>query len=112
MSKIDIVITKAPQLAKTLAVLRRVSPQESVAELSRRVEVGSPVVEYVLFENDHLDVADRLRFLLRELPATGAAIRIFELRDNELFDANANLSAWEISGDTLSNILSETETRQ
>jgi hypothetical protein len=105
MSKIVLVVSKTPDPMKTMAVLRRAAPGVSVADLKQRLANGEPVLEASLFENDYPEVAARLRSLIRELPASGAELRLFELEPNEAFDKNADLSRWEIATDTLLNIL-------
>ena len=105
MSKIDIVLSDVPDTVRAVEVLRAIAPETSIAEYRKRITSGSPVIERILFENDHDDVAAQLRALLSELPKTGARIRVFELRVHEKFKPDANLSAWEISPSTLLNIL-------
>jgi|SRR5215510_11083775 len=105
MSKIAIVVTKTPDPMRTIAVLRRAAPESSMADLKQRLASRAPVIESVLFENDYPQVADRLRELVRELPKTGADVRLFELNPGEDFDPDADLSKWEITPETLLNIL-------
>jgi hypothetical protein len=105
MSKIAIVVTGAPDPARTIAALRRVAPTISGADMKHRIAVGAPVIESLLFENDYPDVANRLREAVNELPRTGAALRLFELAPDEEFDPAADVTRWEISTETLLNIL-------
>lgn len=112
MSTIAIVVTKTSDWVKTAAVLRRVAPGTSVTELKQRMESGEPVVAAPLFGNDYPEVAERLRTLVRDLPLAGAELRFFELEPGEKFDSRADLVRWEITSDTLLNILSSDSSYQ
>lgn len=105
MSKIVIVVTSAPHLVRTIEALRRASPTTGMAELRTRITARAPVFEAVLFENDYPEVAARLQVLTRELAKAGAQLRVFELRPDEAFDPAAEISRWEITPQTLANIL-------
>lgn len=108
MSKIDIVIAEAPEPVKTIATLRRFIPAASVSDLRDRIATGAPVVEVLLFESNHGEVATLLRGLVAELPSTGARLRVFELRPGESF-AEVDLSTKEITPQVLTNILDESD---
>ena len=105
MSKIAIIVTKAVDPARAIAGLRRALPDSSIADLRQRIEGAVPVVESILFENDYPEVAARLRSVVDELTNAAAEFRVFELEPAETFDLNADLSRWEISTETLLNIL-------
>jgi hypothetical protein len=106
MSKIAIVVASAPDPVRTIAALRQILPSTSAADLKLRIARGAPIIEAVLFENNYREVADRLRSVVDELPKVGASLRLFELAPDEDFDPTADLSQWEISTETLLNILS------
>ncbi len=108
MSKIDLAIADAPDLAKTVTVVRRFAPEVSIANIRRSIADGVPVIECLLFENDHQAVAEKLRGLVRELPLVGAKIRVFELRPTESFDA-IDPAKKEIAPQVLLNILDESD---
>jgi hypothetical protein len=105
MSKLAIVVTSAPNTAETIAALRRVMPATSVTEFRERLASGMPVVQAVLFENDYPEVAGRFHDLMRALPETGAQLRYFELRPDEVFDPAADLSLWEVTPEVVWSIL-------
>lgn len=105
MSKIAIVIAAAPNPAPTLAALRRLLPDTSLAEFRERLSAGAPIVEEKLFGNDYPEVAERILGLMEALPDTGAELRYFELEPDEDFDAAADLTLWEITPETVRNIL-------
>ena len=75
----------------------------------RRISSGTPVIESILFTNDYPEVAARLRELIEQLPATGAEVRWFELDADEHFAPDGDLTKWEISPETLLDILASAE---
>lgn len=108
MSRIDIVVAQLADPSQTLAILRQAEPETSIAEFQRRIAARIPAVEYVLFENDHVEVAAKLGMLVREIPASGAAMQIFELPGDVQFEAH-DQSRREIPSSTLENILGSAE---
>jgi len=103
MSKIAVLISEPANTTELIARLRKIT-QAGYSEIAQRLKQERPVGEWVLFENDHDDVAALLRQLLRLHAERAAKLRFFELRDDETFDLNKS-QRFEISAETLSNIL-------
>lgn len=104
MSKIAVVVEK-PQVTAPIVALIRPITGRSAAEIDRDLRAGRPVCEYVLFLNDHDEVAATLLRLTGELSSAGAAVRVFELDDAEsLADLGGSTTA-EISLEILRSIL-------
>ncbi len=104
MSKIAVVVDDPAPAAGTVGLVRAVTGQ-GVAEIGRRMRSGQPVAEYTLFENDHDDVAARLRRLSAEIAAAGLAMRIYELDDSESLEGLDDPTVAEISVQSLNDIL-------
>lgn len=103
MSKIAITVDRPADVAKLVPALRRVTGM-GVGEIKARIDEGRPVAEYVLFGNDHDEVARKLRDLSADLPALGARARVYELGEDDAFE-EADLATNEIDLEILRNIL-------
>ena len=103
MSTITLIIKDIHPSAEALSRIRQVTGQ-SFAEIQRRIQSGTALIEYVLFMNDHDEVADRLRGLLTVLSQVGADFRIFESDDN-VAGRSLPEQGDEIDAVTLENIL-------
>lgn len=108
MSRIVVRIDGFADKTKVIAQLRRIT-NLGVGELNRRLTQGEVIVEYCLFNNDHDEVAGRLRRLVGDLPAAGATLRLFELPPDQPFDVDNNVHLHEITAEILRNILEEAE---
>lgn len=86
-------------------MIRRVFPDIGLREAKERLMTGTPLVDSRLFENDYREVASRLRSLVDGLRRVDAHFRVIELEPDETFTRSADLSAWEISVETLIAIL-------
>lgn len=92
-----------------LARLRAITG-ESVGRINQCLTAYEPVMEAVLFLNDHEEVAGRLRQMLSEIPALGASLKLFELADDQQVDSRSEQE--EITSEMLSNILDASEERK
>jgi hypothetical protein len=105
MSKIVVKVENVARLVDVMPAIRKITGL-GISEAKRRIESGQPLVECMLFYNDHDEIARRLRGLMTALPQFGARLRLFELAEGEEFESLPNASAYEISYDDLENILS------
>jgi hypothetical protein len=106
MSKISVVVDSITDRLALIKTLRDLSG-DSIDRISTNVKQGRPVAEYILFRNDHPEVAARLRQLIKAGPAVGATLRFFELPASANFAEPAERR--EISPETLNNILQASE---
>jgi hypothetical protein len=104
MSKIVVKVENVTRLVDVMPAIRKITGL-GISEAKQRIESGRPLVEYALFYNDHDEIAGRLRELMSELPRHGAKLRLFDLKEDEEFESTPNASKYEISSDTLENIL-------
>ncbi|MGB1251305.1 MAG: hypothetical protein ACPG8W_11860 [Candidatus Promineifilaceae bacterium] len=58
----------------------------SYGELNKRINGHGIVATYILFMNDHKDVATKLRFLLDTIPKT-VCLHLFQLEDKLDYDS-------------------------
>jgi hypothetical protein len=103
MSKIAITakgVTDRPRFISRV----RSATEMSLEDIVSRLEKQEPLVEYILFNNDHDEIARRLRALLAVEDQGEGELRIFELMPDEQF-SEAPLDQTEISASTLKNIL-------
>jgi hypothetical protein len=106
MPKVAIKIEDASRLPEIISVVRRAT-EMSVSDIRDRILGGRAVLEYLLFYNDHDEKARRLRSLVSQLPPLGARLRIYELEENQSLPDSPDDSAYEITPETLLNILGE-----
>jgi hypothetical protein len=104
MSKIVVKVENVTQLGDVMPAIRKITGL-GISEAKQRIESGRPLVEYLLYYNDHDEIAQRLRELMTVLPRSGARIRLFELDEGDEFESLPDASAYEISSDVLENIL-------
>src|SRR5215467_2749356 len=104
MPKIVVKVEKVTRLADIMPAIRKITGL-GISEAKQRIESGRPIVEFLLYYNDHDEIARRLRELMIAIPQLGARLRLFELDEREEFEALPNASAYEISSDVLKNIL-------
>ena len=101
MSKIVVTVERVENRSEFLTHVRAITGV-GLADISNRIGTGLPLVEYVLFLNNHEDVAQRLRSLVAL--ETIAQLKIFELMPDENF-AGCPREQCEISTSVLLNIL-------
>jgi hypothetical protein len=104
MSKIVVKVENVTRLGDLMPTIRNITGL-GISEAKQGIESGQPLVEFLLYYNDHDEIARRLRGLMNALPQLGARLRLFELDEGEEFEAPPNASAYEISSDVLKNIL-------
>ena len=104
MPKIVVKVEKVTRLADIMPAIRKITGL-GISEAKQRIESGRPIVEFLLYYNDHDEIARRLRELMIAIPQLGARLRLFELDEGEEFEALPNATAYEISSDVLKNIL-------
>jgi len=108
MFKIAVQITTVTDAVGTIAALRRIDPDTSIDVFRSRIASSAPVAEYVLFNNDYVEVAARLRALVRTLPETGATLRVFLLEEEKSLQ-EVDPVDHEITVKVLANILASAE---
>jgi len=104
MSKIVVKVENVTRLRDLMPAIRKITGL-GISEAKQRIESGQPLVEFLLYYNDHDEIALRLRGLMTALPQHGARLRFFELDEGEEFEALPKASTYEISADDLKNIL-------
>jgi hypothetical protein len=104
MSKIVVKVENVTRLVDIMPAIRKITGL-GISEVRQCIESGQPLVEFLLYYNDHDEIARRLRGLMTALPQLGARLRLFEIDEGEEFGALPNASAYEISSDVLKNIL-------
>ena len=104
MPKIVVKVENVTRLADVMPTIRKITGL-GISEAKQRIESGRPLIEFLLYYNDHDEIARRLRELLTAIPQLGARLRLFELDEGEEFGALPNASAYEISSGVLKNIL-------
>lgn len=111
MSQIVIAVKDVPAERRREALTRlRAITGKSLGEISRCLTSGEPIMEVMLFQNDHEEVAGRLHQLLSEIPALGASLQLFELAAEQEFMLPMDQN--EISVEILQNILKSSEERR
>jgi hypothetical protein len=112
MSKIVVIGRDVPsdRRAVAFARIRRITGK-AISEISRNLRLGEPLVVENLFLNDHDEVAERLRMLLRELPTIGVRLTLFELPTGQDVDEMPP-SHEEIQIEILENILNAHDDRK
>jgi hypothetical protein len=108
MSKIVVKVENGTRLADVMPAIRKITGL-GISDAKQRIESGRPLVEYLLFYNDHDEIAQRLRELMTVLPRSGARLQLFELDEGDEFESLPDASEYEISSDVLENILSSHE---
>jgi hypothetical protein len=88
--------------------LKRIT-SASINDIRRSIETGSPISEYILFYNDHDAVAQHLRDLISFASSHSIGARFFELEEDENFQDLSHPAQYEISSETLINILDQHE---
>jgi hypothetical protein len=108
MSKIVVVVNGVPGERRTevLARLRAITGS-SLGELRRCLDFGDPVMEVLLFRNDHETIARRLRQLISDMPILGTSLHLFELAPDQRFVPQTG--GCEITPEILTNILDASE---
>jgi hypothetical protein len=96
MSVISIYVDGEEPIAKVVAVLRPITGA-SIRDIRTAVAASTPVYQRELFLNDHVEVADQLKRLLKTTQREGIDIWITEFED-------------EISEETLLGILAAADT--
>jgi hypothetical protein len=85
MSKIIVTIDSAIS-NNVLMDLKRVTDL-SLAEIRQSIGSGRPLINFFLFNNDHDEIAQKLRSLISVLSSNSIESSLFELRDNEELDS-------------------------
>ncbi len=108
MSRIVVVgRTRNPTAAQVAAV--RGATGTSIAEIKKMLQSGTPILERVLFLNDHDESAATLRRLVAYASRVALPLEIFELSPSEVFET-VRQSECRIDETILENILSERDT--
>jgi hypothetical protein len=107
VSKIVVVVTRAADQANAIAAIRQFDPTLSIAEIKLRLAASAPIIEVELFTNEFPEVARRLRQLAADLARAAVDVRWFELQPEDTFDCTTAVAQWEVSDETLVNILAE-----
>ena len=81
MSKIVITLENVAETSKAAFFVHKVVGT-SLGKVRHQLQTGAPIAEYILFYNDHDEVAAKLRKLVEELPQYGLG-RFYELAENE-----------------------------
>ncbi|REC61462.1 hypothetical protein DRF65_16120 [Chryseobacterium pennae] len=105
MSKIAIIINNDSVSANTLFELKKVTG-ESVDAIRKNISDHKPIVEGLLFYNDHDEVSEKLFKVVRDLAKNDITYSIFELEEDEEYNTIDSKNQ-EISADTLYNIIEE-----
>jgi hypothetical protein len=95
-----------------LALRLRATLGLAFSEAKSKLEPGAVLSEHVLFETDHDDVAAELRALIDDIEQTHSAVTVFELPDNQTFEACANPDRYIITPTLLRNALDEHDSRR
>jgi hypothetical protein len=85
MSKIVVTIDSTVSNS-VLMDLKRVTDL-SLTEIRQSVGSGQPLVNFLLFNNDHDEISQKLRGLISVLSSNSVESSLFELRDNEDLDS-------------------------
>ncbi|MGE3809206.1 MAG: hypothetical protein AB7K24_31470 [Gemmataceae bacterium] len=109
MSKI-VILVDSYRDKLNLAWRIRQSTGLGLAAINQRLESKLPVLEEVLFHNNHDEVAAKLREFVQGVSAEMATLRIFEVGEDEEF-ATCPQDRREIPSETLFNILAEHDER-
>lgn len=103
MSKIVLTMNSERPSASLISRLRQLTGL-GISEIKTRIGQGLPLVEYTLFENNHDEIASRLRAMAGLASETDGQIRVFELKVNEDY-ADCPRDLCEISLKTMHYIL-------
>jgi hypothetical protein len=79
-------IVIAAQTDKTSAAavdLQKVLPNRSVDEIRQALSTGAPLVDRVLFYNDHHEAGEQLSAVISNLQKHGIEPRVYELDDDD-----------------------------
>lgn len=88
-----------------LPALRRITGA-SVATISEALTSRAPLLNVVLFRNDHEEHASKMTAIIDEAAKAGVQLRVFELREDESFESCPK-DRCEISIDGLRRILDQ-----
>ncbi len=108
MSKIVVVTTGKGNLAWLAAGVRQVVAI-SLEELRRRVQPDSVLAEFILFGDDHHEVARKLRLIIAALERAGVTFRLYELGEKESFEELGQPERFEVSPARVESILQRHE---
>jgi len=100
-------------VAEEIRTLREAAPMRITN--ARRALVGeTPLIDIVVFENDHEEVAAHIRGLCRSLEASGRHYRIYELAPEESWCSidESLRQTLEITPSALENILDREASRR
>jgi hypothetical protein len=105
MSKIVLRSSLSNVNAITLSKLKKVTNM-GFRELNKNIQNGTPFYEVILFMNNHEEIAQRLRDIVKIFDDAKIPLDVFELEPDEEFD-KCPLHECKISTQVLENILSE-----
>ncbi len=114
MSRIIIMSTdSSPPGAEEIGTLREAAPMD-ITEARRSLAGETPLIDVVVFENDHEELAARIRGVCRSLEASGRRYRIYEMAPEESWcSIDASLrQTLEVTPAVLENILDRQASRQ
>src|SRR4051812_34110618 len=110
MSKIAVIMKETANESALASRIKRITAL-GLSTIIARLRGGGPIGEWVLFQNDHEDVANLLREMIEIQFRGEGLIRFFELEVDEPFKLDT-AERFEISADTLKNILDAHDRQQ
>ena len=78
----------------------------SLSDIRQAVNSGQPLINFLLFNNDHDEVAQKLRNLISILSSNSIETSLFELRESEDLDS-INKDNRKVSSDGILKLLSK-----
>jgi hypothetical protein len=106
MSKIAIKVEITEPRSEVLAAVRKATGM-GFSDIRERILGGRPVVEYVLYYNDHDEKAQRLRDLLAQLAPLGVRPRIYELEEGRSLEELPDPAIYEVTTEFLVGLLDD-----
>jgi hypothetical protein len=107
MARIVATVDKVANKKQFVADVRQATDLP-LSDITARLDTGSPLVDFMLFMNDHEEIARRLRDLIATQEQGNGVFRFFELQPEEDFET-CPLEQCEISASVLRNILDSHE---
>lgn len=104
MSKI-VIFAKNTLDAKSIQFLHKITGA-SLLNIKKSQESGLPIQEYILFENDYKDIAERLKLLVDKLDNS---LDFYEIEDDFIVNDKEEISQHRISKEVLLNIISSAD---
>lgn len=108
MSKIVVKVDNITNRNDVISCIRRITGL-GMSDIQRKIQSGETIGEYVLFYNDHDEVASTLRALISEVKKTGSTVSLYEISENEDFAALPDIADYEVSEEVVNNIIDQYE---